>query len=503
MKNLFTAIKQSSLVHRFGQIIEKCLSREGGDPSLQQAGSQCRNGFPPSRERQRGRNDEQSQHGVNTLAITKRLSLFLALNLLLSPLFAAQPFETQHWQTTHGARVVFHQAMDVPMLDIGIVFAAGSAHDGNQFGLSALTTRLLDQGSNGLDAKAIADRLASTGAQYSATNTQDMIALSLRTLTNPKALKPAIDLFASIINQPNFSLTAFDHEKNLQLMNITKRKESPDVIGQETFYQALYQQHPYAHAVDGNYDTVNALTLKNIHQFYQRYFVSSNAVIVLVGAIDESTAHQLAEQITAQLPTGLPAAIIPEAKPLTEEMTIEVKYPSSQTLLRLGQLGIAHQDKHFFPLQVGNYILGGGTLESKLGEELRAKRGLTYGVNSQFLPMPGTGPFIISFATKKNQAKTAIDVTRQTLASFINTGPNSQELLAAKQYLTGSFPLSLASNRSIAEILLKIEFYHLPNDFLTTYTENINAVSCDDIKQAFQALIYRDKLLQITVGKTT
>lgn len=428
---------------------------------------------------------------LTTLYITSSLAL------------AAQSFETERWQTKNGARVVFHQAMDLPMLDIGIAFAAGSAYDEEHFGLSALTTQLLNQGSHGVDAKTIANKLASTGAQYSARTTQDMIALSLRTLTSPQALKPALDMFALIINQPDFSFAAFNHEKNLQLMTLTKRKESPEAIGQETFYQILYQQHPYAHAIDGNYNTVNALTPKHVRDFYQRYFVASNAVIVLVGAIDNATAHQLAEQITAHLPVGHPAAAIPKATPLTEELNIEIKYPSSQTLVYLGQLGISHQDNHFFPLQVGSYILGGGTLESRFGDALRAKRGLTYGVSSLFLPMPGIGPFIIGFSTKKNQVKTAIEVTRQTLASFIQSGPSPQEVIAAKQYLTGSFPLSLASNRSIAEILIKIEFYHLPDDFLTAYTKNINAVSGEDIKQAFQQLINPDKLLQITVGKTS
>ncbi len=115
--------------------------------------------------------------------------------------------------------------------------------------------------------------------------------------------------------------------------------------------------------------------------------------------------------------------------------------------------------------------------------------------------MPGKGPFLINLSTKNSQTKTAIDVTRASLASFIKTGPNEQELLAAKQYLTGSFPLSLASNRSIADMLLKMAFYHLPDDYLRTYITHINAVNTEAIKTAFQQLITPNKLLQVTVGK--
>ena len=138
---------------------------------------------------------------------------------------------------------------------------------------------------------------------------------------------------------------------------------------------------------------------------------------------------------------------------------------------------------------------------SRLAHELREKRGLTYGVYSQFSPMPSLGPFLISFSTKTSQTKTAIDVTRETVSAFIQNGPDEHELVAAKQYLTGSFPLSLASNRSIADMLLKIAFYNLPDDFLRTYVDHINAVKTEHIKLAFQQLIVPNKLLQITVGK--
>jgi zinc protease len=414
---------------------------------------------------------------------------------------AANPIATQEWKTTSGTQVIFHQAMNLPMLNIGIAFAAGSAYDGEQFGLSALTTRLLNQGNKGLDARVMAEELAATGAQYSATSTQDMIALNLRTLTEPQALHKAVEVFSSIVNHPDFTAQACDHEKKLQLMAIEQLKESPDSVGVDTFYQVLYGKHPYAHPINGKSETVRAIHPEDIRRFYRHYFVGNNAVLVLVGAIDEATAHQLAEQITIDLPAGQPAMSIPQAQALTDEINIEVRFPASQTTLFLGQLGITHHNANYFPLQVGNYILGSGKLESILGHELREKRGLTYGISSQFLPMPGIGPFIIQLATEKTKTNTVIDVTRQTLALFIEKGPTPQELKAAKQYLTGSFPLSFATNRSIAEMLLKIAFYHLPADFLSTYVERINAVTTADIRQAFQDTLHPNMLLQVAVGK--
>lgn len=181
---------------------------------------------------------------------------------------------------------------------------------------------------------------------------------------------------------------------------------------------------------------------------------------------------------------------------------INIPFPSSQTVVRLGQIGIDHHNPNYFPLIVGNYILGGGALVSRLGVEVREKRGLTYGVDSQFVPMPGEGPFIISLSTKNDQATNALDITHHTLNRFISNGPSKEELDSAKKYLTGSFPLSLSSNRNIAGLLLRMAFYHLPENYLDTYVQRINAVTHDQIRQAFKEQVNPDKLLLITVGQS-
>lgn len=430
------------------------------------------------------------------------IKLFMIIfSLLTTPALAAS-FETQTWQTKNGAHVVYHYAPEIPILDVNIAFAAGSAYDGSQFGLSALTTRLLDQGNGGLRAETVADKFADVGAQYGGTLSQDMIMLSLRTLTRPDALKQATDMFALLISHPDFPTDAFLREKNHQLMSIKQSQESPDTIAQEAFYQALYGQHPYGHPLNGNAQTVNALTIEDIRHFYQQYIVSKNTVIVLVGAIDVALAHQLADQLTHDLPAGDAAQPIPAATALTHAVNINIPHTTSQTVLCLGQLGITHENPDYFPLQVANYILGGNTMVSMLSNELREKRGLTYGVNSEFAPMPGIGPFMISLSTRQKQANIALNVTRDTLTSFTKTGPDEQELTAAKHYLAGSYPVSLGSNHNIANLLIRIAFYHLPNDFLNTYVAHINAVSTADIKRALTHTINPDKLLQITVGRT-
>lgn len=431
----------------------------------------------------------------------KTLFTLILLSISFVSNLQASTFKTQQWHTKNGAKVVFYQAMEVPMLDISIAFAAGSAYDGKQFGLSALTSDLLAQGNAGMDATQIAEKIADTGAQFNNEISRDMVVLSLKTLTNEDALKRAIDTFGLIISKPDFPKDAFEREKSQQLMAIAQTQESPDDVANQVFFKTLYQTHPYAHPVNGTRESVKALMLSDVHQFYQQYFVGSNAVIVLVGAIDQKKAQQIAEQLTQNLPKGKPAATIPKANQLKNGEKVSIDFPSSQTMLRLGQIGIDHHNPDYFPLTVGNYILGGGALVSRLAYEVREKRGLSYSVVSQFMPMPGDGPFIISLSTHSKQAATALKVTEDTLNNFITQGPNTQELLDAKQYLTGSFPLSLASNSSIANMLLRIAFYHLPDNYLDSYVARINAVTADDIKKAFQHQVHPNKMLLVSVGK--
>ena len=430
------------------------------------------------------------------LTLTAMMTLFQAQSSM------AQTFKTERWQTQNGARVVFYKAMEVPMLDINMAFAAGSAYDGSHFGLSTLTTQLLSQGTYQLNATQIAEQFADIGAQFNESVSRDMVVLQLKTLTKEDALQKSVDTLASIVSKPAFRQEAFNREKNQQLAAITQMQESPNDVANLVFFNKLYQQHPYAHSVQGTIESVKAIKSSQVREFYKRFFVAKNAVIVIVGAVDSEKAHKLAEQLTKSLPQGQEAPPVPKATQLTAGENVSINFPSSQTMLRIGQVGIDHTAPDYFPLMIGNYILGGGSLVSRLSHEVREKRGLTYGVDSQLMPMPGNGSFLISLSTQNKQATTALKITEETLSGILASGPNEEELQAAKQYMIGSFPLSLASNGSIAGMLLRISFYHLPDDYLDTYTARISAVSVDDIKKAFKNLIHPDKMLYVSVGSS-
>jgi len=175
---------------------------------------------------------------------------FLMICVFLPHAYAEKHIDIDRWKTTTGASVVFYQAMDVPMLDINIAFYAGSAYDGQHFGLSALTAELIDQGNDGIDANAIADQFALVGAQFSTDSTRDSILLKTRTLSSPEALAQTIHTLNRIISLPDFPERAFERKKNQQLLKIKQTQESGEAVAEQTFYQALYQNHPYAHPID-------------------------------------------------------------------------------------------------------------------------------------------------------------------------------------------------------------------------------------------------------------
>lgn len=426
--------------------------------------------------------------------------LLCFINMFFVQFAYASNFITANWHTKNGANVVLYETKSVDMLEIQIAFKAGSAYDGDNFGLSALTTSLLNKGNRNFDTNQLAEEIASTGAQYSYHITRDMTILNLRTLIEPAPLNKSIDLLSLIINEPNFNYQSFLREKNQQLMEIAQIKESPTEVANHAFFKALYKNHPYAHPINGTDTSVKEITRDNVINFYNKYFTAKNATIVMVGAINEAKAKQIAENLVKGLKPGKVAEKIVAPPPLKKEENFAIKFPSSQTILRVGQIGVDFHNPEYFPLLIGNYILGGPNLVSRLSSEIRDKRGLTYGVYSQFVPMLGDGPFLIGLATKNVNAIESSTIIREILESFIHSGPTDEEVNNAKQYLTGSFPLALASNHSIATMLLKIIFYKLPNDYLDTYVSKVNAVTTQEIKKALQDVIQPDKLLQIAVG---
>ncbi|MEO6696938.1 MAG: pitrilysin family protein, partial [Gammaproteobacteria bacterium] len=250
----------------------------------------------------------------------------------------------EQWQTQNGARVYFVAAPELPMVDVRVVFDAGSARDGDNPGLAALTNGLLDEGAktaeDELNADQIAERFADLGAQFGGGVDRDMASVSLRSLTQPELLQPALQTIAAILTQPTFPQNGFEREQNRVLTNLQAQEQSPGEIAGKTFFKAVYGEHPYATQALGNPESIKQLSRDDLTAFHQHYYVARNAVVAIVGAVTRKEAEGIAETLAGKLPEGEAAPELPQVQALDAGRTIEIAHPSAQTHILAGQPGI-------------------------------------------------------------------------------------------------------------------------------------------------------------------
>ncbi len=424
----------------------------------------------------------------------------VALLCAAQQVFAILPIE--QWQTSSGAKVLFVANRDLPMLDVSVDFSAGSGHDTKEkAGVAAMTNGLLRLGADGLGEDEIARRFADIGAVLGGRFDSDRAGLSLRTLSDPQQRVPALDLLARILRAPEFPEAVLNREKIRQIGALKEDDLKPDSEAGRLFYQLVFRQHPYALRSVGEVDTVASMTRDDLLGFYQQHYVAQHAVVAIMGDVSRTEAEAIAEQLTRGLRRSSTAVTaLPPVASLERAITRVVAHPAAQSHILIGAPGIGRGDPDYFPLFVGNHILGGGGFVSRINEEVRQKRGLAYSAYSYFSPQQVPGPFVIGMQTRRDQADEALAVVRKTLRDFVSNGPTEQELLAARQNIVGGFPMRIDSNRKILEYLAVIGFYGLPVSYLEDFVGNVERVTVADIKAAFAKHVDPDKLVTVVVG---
>lgn len=432
---------------------------------------------------------------------TQQFIFLWLISIFAHPLSASLSIE--FWQTSSGARVYFVENHTLPMLDISIEFAAGSSMDTKEkSGTASLTQHLLSLGAKDLSEDAIANALADVGAQLGGDFDADRAGLTLRTLSSDRERKQALEIFASILQRPEFPDNILSREKNRIIASIREASTKPGYIADRALMNMLYGDHPYAMNDSGEIATIETIRRNDLVSFYQKHYVAKNAVIAIIGDIDKAEAARIADRLTHDLPVLSTQDKYPAIPPVKNpEGGIErLPHPATQSHIQLAYPGISRTDPDYFPLLVGNYILGGGGFVSRLMEEIRQQRGLAYSVQSFFAPLKEKGPFKIGLQTRKDQSEEALLLTQGVLRDFIAGGPTEQELLSAKQNIIGGFPLRLDSNKKILGYLAMIGFYRLPLTYLDDYLKAVDAVTVDQIKDAFQRRIDPENMVAVIVG---
>lgn len=408
--------------------------------------------------------------------------------------------EIQTWQTPAGAKVLFVAAQELPMVDVRVVFDAGSARDGSKSGLASLTSAMLTEGAGGLDADTIAERVEAVGAELGTGTDRDTSYARLRSLTDADTLEVALDTLIKVLSAPSFDAAEFERVQQNRLTGLRLSEQDPGDVGRKALYRAIFRDHPYASDPSGSPETVAALSTDDLRAFHDRFYGAANATIAIVGALDRAQAETLAARLSVGLPSVGPPPPLPPVPSLEQGTVEQIAFPSSQTHLYLGQPGMRRGDPDYFALYLGNHILGGSGLVSLLMEEVREKRGLSYSVYSYFLPLERKGPLVMGLQTQNAQAEAAQDVLLDTLSRFIEEGPTDEELEAAVKNITGGFPLRIAGNSKIVSYLAVIGFYDLPLDYLETFPDRIRALTAEQIRDAFQRRVRPSRLARVAVG---
>ena len=428
--------------------------------------------------------------------IAKVFCLFVILNMdaMAAP-------DIQHWSLENGARVYFVETHQIPMVQFTVGFDAGSARDPRSLkGLARFVSDMIEEGAEGMDSDMIARELESVGAQYSSGNGRDMSVFELRSLSDEQILESAVQVFANILQKPTFPTDAMERIRDRMLVGLRRQLQSPGSVVSRAFYTNLFKNHPYSNPPSGEADEVARIDRDDLINFHRGYFVGANAVIAIVGDLSEKQAQFWANKVLGGLPAGNAPDKLDDVPQSGQDDVLTISFPSTQTHMMIGQVGISRNDPDYFPLYLGNYILGGSGLISRLSGEIREERGLAYSVYSYFIPMQQNGPFIINLQTRNDSGALAEELVSQTVTEFVQRGPTQEELDAAKKNITGSFPLRINSNKKIANNLLSIAFYELPLDYLETYSEKINSVTLEQVKETFQRRVFPERLLRVFVG---
>ena len=426
--------------------------------------------------------------------------------LLASPAWALLPI--QQWTEPNGARVWLVESPVIPMVDVQIDFDAGSRRDpAGQSGLASATASMASKGVKAqgaepaLDENALGEAWADLGASFGAGADNDATHYSLRSLTDPPLLDKAARLAARQIAEPSWPADIWERDRARWSASIKESNTRPATVAEKAFGAAVYGSHPYG--VRTTEETLARTNVSDMQAFHASTVAACRAKVSIVGAVTRAQAQTLVATLLARLPAAAACAPLPavgEIAALTAPVETNIPFASAQAHVLIGQPGFARRDPDFIALLVGNHILGGGGFVSRLTEEVREKRGLSYSVYSYFAGGLHAGAFTIGLQTGPDQAAQAVKVSRDVLARFVAEGPTESELRAAKDNLIGGFALRIDSNKKLLGNVANIAWNDLPLDYLDRWTQRVDALTVNDIRAAMARKLQPERMVTVVVG---
>lgn len=387
----------------------------------------------------------------------------------------------------------------IPFVALDIRFQGGTSLDEpGKRGATFLMTGLLEEGAGNLDAQGFAAATEALAAEFDFSAYRDSLVINAQMLTQNR--DQAADLLRQAIVTPSFDEAALERVRGQVLSIIDSDAQDPATIAATQFNALAFGNHPYASAQEGTTASVSALTRDDMIAAHRAAFARDR---VFVGAAGDITAEELGLLLDTLL-GDLPAegAPLPGPAPyLLDGGTTVVDFPTPQSVAYFGHRGIERQDPDFFPAFVLNQIIGGGNFRSRLMQEVRVERGLTYGIYT-YLALSDHQPMMLGqFSSSNDLVAEAVAVTRAEWTDIATKGVTEEELDAAKLFMTGAYPLRFDGNNTIAGILAGMQQDGMPVDYIATRNAQVDAVTMDDIRRVAARVLQPENLHFVVVGQ--
>lgn len=425
------------------------------------------------------------------------LSVILCLCFIFVP--RASAFEIKKVTSTTGINAWLVEDHKNPLITMQFVMKGGSSADPkNKGGLAYLVSGLLDEGAGDMDSKSFQTFLEKNSISLSFSTRMDTFSGTLTTLTETK--EEAFKSLALALTVPRFDEDPITRVKSQILASLRASKESPNKIAGRLWWQLAFPNHAYGRSKKGSASSIENITREDMRQFVKRTFTKDNITISVVGDITPEELSNVLDDVFSDLPESFLGEKIRDGVIKNQGQTVIIEREIPQSVVIFGSNGIKRGDPDWYAASILFEILSGG-FGSRLTEEIREKRGLTYGVSAYPLPLEKAGIIVGSVSTVNNRVAESIRLIKDIWQKFGDDGPTLEEMRNAKDYINGSFALRFTNSKSIAGVLNAVQRFDLGVDYLKSRSELINSVTLRELKRVAKRLFEANALTFAIVGQ--
>lgn len=440
---------------------------------------------------------------MNAMKMIRRAGLLLlAAVAMVATSLPAAAVDIEKVVSPGGIEAWLVRDVKNPIIALQFAFEGGTERDpADKLGLAIMAASTMDEGAGDLDSQAFQGKLDENSITLSFSAGRDGFVGQLTTLRETK--ETAFDLLRLALTRPRFDMEAVERIRGQLLTSLRRSQADPNYWAQLAFGETAFPGHAYGRPQRGTPQTLAAITREDLVQFARTRLARGGLKVAVSGDITAAELAPLLDGLFGSLPATTALTPVADTALAAAGKTILVPRPIPQTVMILAQAGLDRADPDWYAATILNYVLGGGGFSSRLMDEVREKRGLTYGIGSSLQSYDHANLVTVSGSTVNDKAAEAISVTKQIWGDVAKSGITEAELRDAQTYLTGSFPLQFTNNGAIAGLLLQIQRDNLGIDYLNKRNDLLNAVTISDVKRVAARLLDPAKLTTVLVGQPT